>query len=295
MPFFGTDESTGKNYRYEIMDGALAQAAEVARIPENVLTMPFYETEAATGKLYCISIIDGVLAVQESPIAGALGYSPQQIIEMAQKRTERRGKTLDLPAELTIVAQELCQEHRWHWRKKSIVVTTVAGTAVYNLGAQLGMAGLTCERVCREGPKLFRGMTDHACLSAIFETDCQEIAREDDSEGSPGQYFIDGQDQIRFVKVPDAEYKVRVPAWVLPDDSPMQSEVRLVPPHLHHILIKGLEARIFRFTLGEGAAKYQAAVAEYQNAVAKASISTDFADGRIREWKQLDEEAIRST
>jgi hypothetical protein len=224
----------------------------------------------------------------------AQGFTPAEIIELAMKRTERRGKTLDLKKELVIVAQEFCQERRWHWRKKSTAFNTAAGTEIYDLADQAGMAGLTCERVCKEGPKIFRTASDYVAMSAIFETDLQEIARENDGQDTPAQYFMDGQDQFRPVPVPNGIYKIRIPMWVLPDDSAMEEAITLVPAHLHHIVLKGLEARIFRFTLGEGSTKYTAAVAEYEKAVFKAGLSTDFAEGRVREWKS-DEEAIRSS
>ena len=52
---------------------------------------------------------------------------PTDLIEIADRRTERRGKTLDLDSELVMAVQEVCQERRWHWRKKSIRFQTSAG------------------------------------------------------------------------------------------------------------------------------------------------------------------------
>lgn len=231
------------------------------------------------------------------PVPGPIsGFTPQQIIEIAMKRTERRGKTLDLKAELVTVIQELVGEHRWHWRKKSVTFQTEGGTPTYDLTTIPEMAGLTCERVCREGPKLFRSGTDYVKLGAIFETDIQEEAREATTQGLPGKYFMDGQDQVHLVAIPDAVYKVRIPMWVQPVISPdeLADTVPLVPAYMHHILIKGLEAHIFEFTLGEGSAKFQAAQGKYDQLVAKAAISVDFADGRVKEYKSHDE-AIRST
>ena len=107
-------------------------------------------------------------------------------------------------------------------------------------------------------------------------------------------YFFDGQDQFRPVPTPGDIYTIRVPAWVLPDDSPMAETIPLVPAYLHHLIVKQLEAQIFRFTLGEGNAKFMAARAEYDRALMRASLNTDFAEGRVREWTS-DEEAIQST
>jgi hypothetical protein len=102
-------------------------------------------------------------------------------------------------------------------------------------------------------------------------------------------------DQFRLVPIPDGPYKVRVALWALPDSSPMEESVPLVPAYLHHLLIKGLEARIFRSALGEGNAKYLAAQAEYDRGLMRASLNTDFADGRVKEWSYQGEDAIQSS
>jgi hypothetical protein len=268
--------------------------------------MPFYLPDTLTGQLYRVDITDGVLV--QTPISdlpenavspsGARGYSVDQIIEMANKRTERRGaKVLDLAQELLIASIELCQERRWHWRKRSVKFPTVSQTSTYDLSAQNGMAGLTCERVCKEGPRAYRAGTsgDYQCLTPIFETDIQETARDTTETGFPGQYFFDGQDQLRLFKTPDNIYNVRVPMWVLPDLTPLDTTIRLVPAYLHHLLLKSLIAKIFQFTLGEGSVKYQAAIGEYNAGLLRASLNTDFTDGRVREWRDTSDSAIQSS
>lgn len=297
MPFYGIDTVTGLRYRCDVTDGVYSLTPVTGSIPTEMPAMPIYETDTVTGDNYRLDIIDGVLALTPllGPIPGAHGYTPVEIIELANKRTERRGETqLDLPRELVMVTQELCAERRWHWRKRSVAVTTEAGLSTYDLAAQSGMSGLTCERVCREGPKIILGPQNFVKLSAIFETDDQEMAREDDSTGQPGRYFIDGQDQLRLVTTPNDAYRVRVPMWVLPDSSLFGVTIPLVPAYLHHLLLKALEARIFRFALGEGNAKYLATQAEYEKGVMRAGMSTEFADGRIKEWKSNDE-AVQSS
>jgi hypothetical protein len=226
----------------------------------------------------------------------ALGFTPADIIELAMKQSERRGKQLDLPKELANVAQEFCQERRWFWRKKTITFSTVAAQPVYDLtSVDSSMTGLTCERVLKDGATLYVSSSEMYRLTPVFESDLQEDARQDTTQDRPSQYLFDGQDQLRLTKIPDAVYTVGVTAWVLPDcNTDWGDTVPLVPPHLHHILVKGLKAKIFQFTLGEGSVKYQAAIAEYNNAVLRASLNTDFAEGRIREWRS-EEHAVRST
>lgn len=232
-------------------------------------------------------------------------FTPAEIIEMANEGAERRGKNLDLKKRLVIVTQELCQERRWHWRKKSIAFETDAGTPTYDLSTITltdgDMSGLTCERVCGgwsngrwQGPKLILNGNSYADLMPMFDTASQECARENLEQGQPGFYFMDGQDQFRLSVIPGAVYKVRLPMWVLPNFTPMEDTVRLVPGYLHHLLVKKLETTIFRFTLGEGSAKYQAAMAEYQAGLMRASLNTEFGEGRVKSWASEDE-AVRST
>lgn len=238
-------------------------------------------------------------------VPGGVGFTPADIIDMANAGAERRGKNLDLKKHLLIVTQELCQERRWHWRKKSLAFETQPGEPSYDLTAVTptdgNMAGLTCERVCGgwsrnrwHGPKLILDSNSYSDLTPIFDTATQECARENLEQGAPGSYFMDGQDQFRLSVIPGSVYKVRVPMWVLPDLSPMEDTVRLVPAYLHHLLVKKLEATIFRFTLGEGSAKYQAAIGEYNAGLQRASLNVQFGEGRVVSWAS-EEEATQST
>jgi len=228
--------------------------------------------------------------------------SPTDLIQMANKRTEFRGKALDLPNELVMAVQELCQERRWHWRKQSIAFPTEPNVAVYDLSALNTFTGLTVERVCGgyvnrrwQGPKIFDGSGGYGDLTPIFETDVQEQFRESEETGQPGRYFMDGQDQFRLCPTPNGYYTVRVPAWVLPNATPMAETIPLIPGYLHQLLLKKLEAQIFRYTLGEGNAKYVAAKAEYDAALQRACKTIEFAEGRVREWTTQDEDAVQSS
>jgi len=232
---------------------------------------------------------DGVVSV-----TGAAGLPPSEIIAMAQAATENRGKNLNLKRLLVQAAQDVSKERRWHWRKKTVYFLTEPSTSTYDLSQQAGMAGLTCERVHKDGAKLILSATDIRDITPMFETELQEVAREDTTEGEPTQYFMDGQDQMRLVPTPNAIRAVRVPLWVLPDWSEMISTVTLVPPHLHDCVELNLEMKIFRYALGASADKYKAAKLEYREALDRAGVNVNFAEGRVSEWK-TDEEAVRST
>jgi hypothetical protein len=91
--------------------------------------------------------------------------------------------------------------------------------------------------------------------------------------GSPSQYFfMPGAFLLLCLSpVPDQNYPIMIDYWACPNLPPDSTgeQIPLVPAFLHHVLLKRLEAQIFRYTIGEGATKYQAAMAEYNMLVAR--------------------------
>ena len=62
------------------------------------------------------------------------GWTRSQLIELADRRTERRGsKTLDLNSEFLLALQFLCMDRRWSWRRKLAFFQIVAGQWQYDL------------------------------------------------------------------------------------------------------------------------------------------------------------------
>jgi hypothetical protein len=222
------------------------------------------------------------------------------IIEIANQRTERRGeKTLNLKAELLGVLQEFCQEHRWYWRRKSCVINTVAATYQYDLTEQ-GVANVTdFEQVSQAGVKLFDASGNVlGKLTPVFDIDQQEIYAESQDSGQPTVYWISENSTLNLYPNPNDVFRVRIPYWATPgmDPDSLPEEVPLVPPNLYRILIKGLEAQILRYTLGEGAAKYEAARTEYEKLVTKAAMKVNFAPGEFTEWRNNDStDAVQSS
>lgn len=113
-------------------------------------------------------------------------------------------------------------------------------------------------------------------ITPVFERDLQTAAIYENTyypaPNPPCQYFImPGAFLVLCIKpMPDRAYPVSIDYWSCPNFSAdsVGEQIPLVPSFMHHVLLKRLEAQIFRYTLGEGAAKYQAAQAEYSALVA---------------------------
>jgi hypothetical protein len=60
-----------------------------------------------------------------------------QLIELADARTERRGKTLNLKLEYLNALQEFCLESRFYWRRKTLTFNTQAGISTYDLSSSI--------------------------------------------------------------------------------------------------------------------------------------------------------------
>ena len=76
----------------------------------------------------------------------------------------------------------------------------------------------------------------------------------------PGAFLV-----LCLSTVPDRNYPITIDYWCYPNvpwDS-VSEQIPIIPAFMHNLLLKRLEAQIFRYTLGEGAGKYQAAMAEY--------------------------------
>jgi hypothetical protein len=223
----------------------------------------------------------------------------KSIIEAANKRTELRGKALDLDVEFLIALQLFCKETFWYWRRKTATFNTVAATPTYDLTAAAGGTSKDFHTFCKDGVRLVRTSADVKRLSPVFGIQAQDEYIEATDQDEPSAYFIEPgtSKTMRLVAIPAAVYKIRYAYWAVPDlaaDDPTLNAVPLVPGHLHHILIKALERQILRNTVGEGAARYVRCDAEYEKDVADARTERDFAQGRVREYRDEDD-AIRST
>lgn len=243
------------------------------------------------------------------------GFSRTQIIEMANRRTERRGAPLDMGGEYLSALQEVCMERRWWWRRRIATFSLVAGQSKYNLldSATLNMGDF--QQVAKNGFKLFTPSATlgsgspvapwncpFTCPEPIFDADRQESVLALQSQfpaGLPCGYFMLGAEGMLVTdRIPDQNYPASLAYWAVPayTDDDEDETVPLLPPSLHGLLIKRLELHIERYSLGEGSEKYEAVAEEYGELREKALLYTNFAEGEFREVRTRDHhDSIQST
>lgn len=228
------------------------------------------------------------------------GWTQSQLVELADRRTERRGsKTLDLDSEFLMALQEFCMETRWEWRRKVAMFTLQAGVWQYDLTA-LATPIVDVHQFVKHGVKfcLNPGTPQNLCeITPLFEKALQDVAIYTNTNfatpAPPQQYFrMPGVTAtLALTPVPDQAYPILLDYWSVPNVTPdaIPQTIPLVPAFLHHVLLKKLEAQIFRYTLGEGAAKYQAAMGEYKGLLDKYQMYDGMVPGEQKDYSSDDE------
>jgi hypothetical protein len=221
---------------------------------------------------------------------------------MADRRTERRGsKTLDLQSEFLMALQEFCMEYRWPWRRTTTQLMTSAGNWEYDLTDPANANAPDLQQFMQHGVKIYPNSAQpnqYSEVTPLFERDLQDAAifantnYPTSNSGPPAQYFMMPGDfmTIAFTPVPDQSYAVQLGYWAVPNitDDSLPEAIPLVPSFLHHVLLKKLEGQIFRYTIGEGAEKYQAAMREYTALVTKYQGSMGIVPGEHIDWSADD-------
>jgi hypothetical protein len=181
--------------------------------------------------------------------------------------------------------QTLIMEKRWSWRRKVAMFQMQAGAWQYDLTLPAASGGANARdlhQFVKHGVKYYPNAgqpTRYGEITPLFERDLQTAAIYTNTyfpqPGTPSQYFImPGMFLVLcLTPVPNANYPITIDYWACPNISydAMGEQIPLIPAFMHHVLLKRLEAQIFRYTLGEGAAKYQAAMGEYTAYVAQYS------------------------
>jgi hypothetical protein len=229
------------------------------------------------------------------------GWTRPELIEMADRRTERRGsKVLNLDNEFILCLQEFCLEHRWSWRRKTTRLSIAPTVQSYDLSDPLNANAGDLYQFMQNGVHLYTPSGDKVEVTPLFEKDKQDLALDLPTLGQPAQYFMMPGSSLQLVltPIPDNAYPMRLGYWSVPVFTPAtQTDViPLVPANLQHVLLKKLEAQIFRFTLGEGTSKYQAAKGEYDMLVEKYQSYQGFVPGESVFYTDRDShDSIRST
>jgi hypothetical protein len=227
------------------------------------------------------------------------GWTMSALIELADRRTERRGsKTLDLNSEFLMALQHLCMEKRWYWRRKTAMFQMTPSVWQYDLSAAApGPNAADIQQFVKHGVRFYPagiGASPWAELTPMFERDLQSAAMVSNAYypiiKPPQQYFINPFMVLNVTPVPDQAYPTTLDYWACPSIVDSLGElIPLVPAFMHHVLLKRLEAQIFRYTMGEGAAKYQAAMGEYSSLIALYSGMDGMVPGEHIDWSADDD------
>jgi hypothetical protein len=231
------------------------------------------------------------------------GWTSTALIELADRRTERRGsKTLDLQSEFIMALQEFCMESRWEWRRKVATFNLQSGVWQYDLTALPGatFAVNDIQQVVKHGLKFYPNAgspQNWAEITPMFEKEQQTAAIYSNTNvpapAPPQQYFRMPGIALNMAiwPVPDQNYPATLDYWSVPNIDPdaVPEQIPLVPPNLHHVLLKKLEAEIFRYTLGEGTTKFQAAMQQYTMLLQKYQMYDAMTPGEQKDYSADDD------
>lgn len=248
---------------------------------------------------------------------GAIGgFSWEQVKQAANRRTEKRGDSLDLDAELYVALIELCLETRWWWRRRVATFSLVANQPQYDLTSTAGANAADFQQVAKNGFKIFYPGTPPQAPppnpwqnnpwigpEPVFDPDEQDaiiVTQTRIPPTTPCRYFIKpgSPTQLWVDPIPDAAYPAAFAYWAVPnysaDDAPQT--IPLMPTWMQPLLIKKLERQILSFEGEAFAEKYEAATKEYGEGLERAKLYRQFADGFVNEFRSMSsQDAVQST
>lgn len=225
-----------------------------------------------------------------------MGMSVQQVIEAADKRTERRAsKELDLTVEFWMALNEFCIEKHFPWRRSTFFFNTTLNGQFYDMSS----AGLSIAPDFYEMITLYRvDPTGSATeLTPMLDEDILTAALENPTPNTPSMYYIKpGTTQTLMLNCQDnAVRKIRGNYWAVPDpivDSSVEF-IPLVPPQITPLLVVAMERRLFDYLYGQQDPRSLRAEQRYRRAVALASRMSKFTTNAILTFATQDQ-AIRA-
>lgn len=257
----------------------------------------------------------------QTPNIGTGGFSWAQIVQMANRRTEQRGTSLDLNGELFVALQELCLERRWWWRRRIVNFTINAGQPTYNLlnEANGALYAPDLQQVAKNGFKIFvpttpplgyppglfcDGGAPYTCPRPVFDADEQDVIitmQGNYPPNVPWRFFLQpGNSTVLWVDpIPSITAPAALAYWAVPNyqDDDDDLAIPLLPIWMQPILIKKLESQIERFSQAEeGPEKYEMVMKEYQALIEKAALYRQFADGLVEDLRvRTHTDSVQST
>lgn len=219
-----------------------------------------------------------------------VGLTRSQVIETAHLRTEKRAKALNYNVEFAMALQEVALDRRWWWRRKIGVFTVVSGQAVYEFTGEGSLNFDDFQQAERDGLVLLDSATTVRYPQPIFDLKTQQLVKTFQSlkpAAPPTGYFIIGAPgQLTIDPIPERDYSASLAYWSIPIfvDGTEGEEIPSIPAYFHPLLTKKLELHFLAFSLGEGSAKYTAAVGEYNALMEAAELYGNFAEGEVKSF-----------
>jgi hypothetical protein len=255
------------------------------------------DAETGTATPIIVPVCPPTIPLMAPPFLG--GWSTLDLIEQADRRTERRGsKVLDLNSEFISALQNFCMERRWYWRRRWATMYLTPGVWQYDISqpaVNCGPAMDDFQQFCKHGVRYYQTSSNWGEITPVFERDLQSAGIYSNTyapnPAPPQQYFMNPHLVLNILPVPDKQYPITLDYWAVPNLSPttLPDLIPLVPAYLKNVLLKRLEAQIFRYTIGEGAAKYQAAMGEYNALVDKYAGMDGWVPGEHIDWSADDD------
>ncbi len=226
-----------------------------------------------------------------------MAHTVTQIVEAANKRTERRAETkLDLRLEFWFMLAEFCRENHFWWREKHATFNTAVGTKEYDLTADAGANADDFDEL-RYAWRI-DSATEKTELLQLHSSIDQAAAIEATTNDTVSSCFIKpGSPQTLHLGAPaNAVKKVRIAYWAVPQPAVDTTDevIPLVPGSLHWALATAMEAHILVQLFGENDPRAVVALARRERAVQKAAKLRSWSSQRVFEMR-ASEDAVRAT
>ena len=213
-----------------------------------------------------------------------------EIIAHVDGLTEHRvdQSIVSIDYELNLLIQEMLQENRFWWARKTVTFSTVSGTQTYDLTSTSIVSGAIGNIAEIIGVYLIDSAGDITELAPLFEVADQVVAIQETTSAEPSAWMIDPNTfgTIRFQAPADGAYTIRVVFWAGHDFVPAaggtSDTVPVVPPWLHYGLIVGLKMRLFDFLYGQKDPRYLVAVQQWARFLKQANRKPSFSTQKGR-------------
>lgn len=225
-------------------------------------------------------------------------YSKQEVVAACLPLAEGRLINVTLSTWLDLEISEIIHRKRYWWRRKSFTLTTVAGTATYDVSA----SGLNLADNLEQIINVYRvsAGTDPAKIN--FEGDENRVQNmlASTTQADPAFYLIEPgtTHTLRFSDIPNAAKDYRILYWAghNPSLESIEEAIPLIPPAFHYVALLALTKRIFQFLFGLKDNRYVVAEKDLERALEKLDGYQAVSMEHVTEFRTTDSrDTVRAT